>query len=113
MAVGIGFLVGYTVKILGKGVSPIFGAVGGACALLGCILGNLLSICGFISANESVPLFQVMTGVLMQPKVAAEILINTFNPMDILFYAIAIYEGYKFSFRHISPEELNSISIQS
>jgi len=27
--------------------------------------------------------------------------------MDFLFYAIAIYEGYKFSFRKISVEDLS------
>jgi hypothetical protein len=30
----------------------------------------------------------------------------TFTVMDILFYALAIYAGYKFSFRKITPEQL-------
>jgi len=34
---------------------------------------------------------------------------RTFDPMDILFYGIAVYEGYKLSFRQVSPEELASL----
>ncbi len=30
----------------------------------------------------------------------------TFQPMDLLFYAIAVYEGYRFSFVQISEEQI-------
>jgi hypothetical protein len=30
----------------------------------------------------------------------------TFSPMDLLFYGIAIYEGYKFSFRQLTDEDM-------
>jgi hypothetical protein len=30
----------------------------------------------------------------------------TEDPMDLLFYGIALYEGYKLSFRQIGHEEL-------
>jgi hypothetical protein len=30
----------------------------------------------------------------------------TFNPMDLLFYGIAVYEGYRFSFREITKKDL-------
>jgi hypothetical protein len=35
-----------------------------------------------------------------------ELMKEMFTPMDLLFYAIAIFEGYKFSFRRISREQL-------
>jgi hypothetical protein len=35
-----------------------------------------------------------------------EVMMDAFSPMDLLFYGIAIYEGYKFSFRQITEEEL-------
>jgi hypothetical protein len=34
----------------------------------------------------------------------------TFSVMDLLFYGIAIYEGYRFAFRKIRPEELQGLS---
>jgi hypothetical protein len=49
MAVGVGFLVGYAVQRFGKGVTTTYGVVGAAFALFGCLLGNLLSACGFLS----------------------------------------------------------------
>ncbi len=42
----------------------------------------------------------------LTPGIIAEIMKVTFYPMDILFYAIAVYEGYRFSFRQISEDEL-------
>ncbi len=110
MAVAVGFLVGYAVCILGKGLSKNFGYVGAVCALLGCVLGNLLSICGFISIQESVPFLQIVVNLLTQSAVIFEILKATFAPMDLLFYGIAIYEGYKFSFRQITDAELAALS---
>lgn len=35
-----------------------------------------------------------------------ELMAETFSPMDLLFYGIALYQGYKMSFRHITQEEL-------
>jgi hypothetical protein len=109
MAVGVGFLVGYAVRIFGKGVSSSFGVVGAVCALLGCLLGNLLSACGFVSIQESIPFFQVVSLVLAKPAAISELMIATFSPMDLLFYGIAVYEGYRFAFRQITQEELETL----
>jgi hypothetical protein len=112
MAVGVGFLVGYAVRLSGKGISGIFGIIGAACALIGCILGNLFSACGFMAAQESVPLLQVVVNTLMQPGICIALLKITFSPMDLLFYGIAAYEGYKFSFRQITQQELAQLAPQ-
>lgn len=109
MAVGVGFLVGYTVRFLGKGVSSSYGIVGAAFALIGCLLGNLMSACGFLAEETSGSFMQVFLGSLQQPALAMELLQATFNPMDLLFYGIAVYEGHKFSFRPITQEELSGL----
>jgi hypothetical protein len=31
-----------------------------------------------------------------------ELMLEAFSPMDLLFYGIAVYEGYKFFFRQIT-----------
>ena len=97
MAVGVGFLVGYAVRALGKGVTQPFQIIGAVCALLGCLLGNLLSDCGFVAAETSEPLGRVVVAVLTHPAAAVSLLGATFSPMDLLFYGIAIYEGFKLS----------------
>jgi hypothetical protein len=104
MAVGVGFLVGYAVRISGKGIDKTFGVVGAVLSILGCVLGNLLTTCILISRHQDIPVLQLLSG--LNPEIVVEIMKATFNPMDLLFYAIAVYEGYRFSFRRLSKEEL-------
>lgn len=52
----------------------------------------------------------VLIGILTHPAVAIELLKATMSPMDFVFYGIAVYEGYKFSFREITAEELAGLT---
>ena len=104
MAVGVGFLVGFLVRAAGKGLDPIFGVTGAVLALFGCALGNLLAVCGMISLQESISIFQILSRLNF--SAVKELMAATFSPIDLLFYGIAVYEGYKLSFRQVSEEEL-------
>ena len=95
MAVGVGFLVGYAVRTFGKGETATFNTIGAICALLGCVLGNLLSTLGFV-ANEY-GLGYIETLLKFDYSATFDVLSETTQPMDFLFYAIAVYEGFKFS----------------
>jgi hypothetical protein len=97
MAVGVGFLVGFAVRRFGGGSSIAYGILGGTLALVGCLAGNLLSTIGFIAQQDSEPFLQI----LLRLKLSAipQLLVETFDAMDILFYGIAIYEGFKLSMR--------------
>ncbi|MDZ4819621.1 MAG: hypothetical protein SGJ20_11670 [Planctomycetota bacterium] len=100
-AIGVGALVGVVVRVLGKGETPLFGIIGGTFALLGCALGNFLSAVGFatdglVAEGIEVGYFDVLSGMTMQG--AVELMKVTFSPMDILFYAVAAYAGFQFSF---------------
>jgi hypothetical protein len=99
IAIAIGFLVGYAVR-LGNGVDKIFGVTGALLALLGCVLGNVLSLIGFFAKSEQVSFFSALGSI--DYSVLPQVMISAFDPMDLLFYGIALYEGYRFSFR---PEE--------
>lgn len=109
MAIGVGFLVGGAVRSLGKGVSKNFGVLGAICALLGCAVGNLLSMCGFVAISQGVPFFKVTTAVITHPAAIVDLFKLSFQPMDIVFYAIAVYEGYRFSFRQITEQDLMAL----
>lgn len=97
MAIGVGLLVAWAVRTLGKGSSPTYGVIGAGFALFGCVLGNLLSACGFLATEQGVPLSGVTMRVLASPSLSYSLLEATFNAMDLLFYAIAAYEGFKLS----------------
>jgi len=104
MAIALGFLVGYTVRFAGKGMDISFGILGGILAFAGCLMGNLFTLVGFIANDEGLGYMQVLLGI--DYSLVPQAMIATFSPIDLLFYGLAIYEGYRFSFRQISPEEL-------
>ena len=104
MAIGVGFLAGIGTRMLGKGVDSVFGVVGAALGLVGCLIGNLLAVVGLVAKQEELGFLDLLSR--LDFGLATELMTATFTPMDLLFYAIAIYEGYKFSFRQVTPSEL-------
>lgn len=95
MAVGIGFLVGFAVRRFGKGSAPSFQVLGAVLSLVGCVAGNLLVVCVFVSRDQDLSLMTILAG--LTPAVAVSWIVKTFSPMDVLFYGFAVYEGYKFA----------------
>jgi hypothetical protein len=95
MAIGVGFLAGYGMRVLSGGLVRSEGIIAGAVALLGCVLGNLLTGVVVIAQHEHFPLWVVAAAVFTHLGFAREILTYGFNVMDLLFYAIAVYAGYR------------------
>ena len=108
-AILVGIAVGFSVRAAGKGLDTVYGVIGGVWALLACAGGNLLSVVGFVAKEEGVALTESLSWILGEVGVV-EAMTATFSPMDLLFYGIAIYEGYKFAFRRIGPEELQGLT---
>ena len=106
MAIGVGFLVGLAVQFFGKGINKIFGVMGAALALIGCLLGNYFTIVHFVGEAEGLGFFDTLTKI--NPAAIPELMAITFSPMDLVFYGIAVYEGFKLSFRKITEEELHA-----
>ncbi len=104
MAVAIGFLVGFAVRFAGKGIDKIYGIIGASLALLGCVLGNFFADIAFVANSEGLGYFETLVSI--NYGYVPEMMMETFNPMDLLFYGIAIYEGYRFSFRNLKGDEL-------
>ena len=107
MAVGVGFLVGFAVQYLGKGMDPPYRYVGAVCALAGCVLGNFFTVVGFVAQQYHVSPLMVLSRIPLGDAVG--LMKATFQPIDLLFYAIAVYEGYRFSLRRLTPGELASL----
>lgn len=107
MAVGVGALVGFSVRILGKGVDQKYGILGAIFALVGCLLGNLFTQVGFAATELDVNFFEILFG--LSSEVIVEIYAQSFAPMDLLFYGIAVYEGFKFSFQQLDDSQLSTL----
>lgn len=104
MAVAVGLLVGFGVRFFGAGVDTIYSVIGAVFALLGCVLGNLLSQVHFIAVAESLTYFDVIS--LINLSFISTVIAETGSPIDILFYGLAAWEGYKFALRPITEEIL-------
>lgn len=102
MAIAMGFIVGMAMR-MGKGVRPIFGVVGAALALLGCVLGDYLSIIGYWAEDEQLSYMDILFSVNIVDMIP--VLIDNTMSMTALFYVIALFEGYKLSFRDVECEE--------
>jgi hydrogenase maturation factor len=95
MAVGVGFLVGIMMRWAGRGYTPIFSICGAALAIVGCVLGNLLTGCVEVAKFTEVPFLTVLGQ--MNFDFAKGILQAGFSPIDILFYVFAALAGWKYS----------------
>jgi hypothetical protein len=104
LAIGVGFVVGFAVRQAGKGLSQPFGFLGAALALLGCVIGNVAAGYAFAAQSAGIPLVDVLPFVTLSN--IQDLLVQTFNPMDLLFYGLAILAGYRGSFRKITDAEL-------
>jgi hypothetical protein len=102
MALGVGVLVGFALRI-GNG-GKIFGILGAFLALFGCILGNYFSLIAFASAEQGVGFFSMMNNA--DPAKVINAMWEDFTSISVLFYALAAYEGYKFS--AIRPSNVSS-----
>ncbi len=107
MAIGVGFLVGFAVRSLGKGISSSFGILGAVLSLLGCALGNLLAITALVAQDQGVAFFDALSQ--LTPGLVQQLMVAFFSPMDVLFYAIAVYYGYKLAFRQLSEADLQGM----
>ncbi len=108
MAIGVGLLVGHSVGFFGAGIDKKFGVLGAVLSLLGCIIGNFLSQVGFIAQSESMGYFEVIS-YLTFPLIK-NIMLESFNFMDVLFYGIALFEGYKFAFRKVTNHMVDELN---
>jgi hypothetical protein len=99
MAIVVGLLVSSVVRVLGRGLDKSFGWLGAALVLLGCLLGSHLTNCMLIAREAELS----TTAVLARgnPLAIVRLTIDTFHPLDILFYGLAVYEGYRLSFQRI------------
>ncbi|MFN8241405.1 MAG: hypothetical protein U0X39_11750 [Bacteroidales bacterium] len=104
MALGVGAFVAYSVKRFGKGISMRFAIMSSAIAVLGIILGNVLTLVAFASKENDISVFRILFNLDLVAVFKA--LVETFHPVDILFYGLAISWGFKQSLLKFTAKSL-------
>ncbi len=97
IAVAIGFLVGYAIKQFGKGIDPVFAYMGGALALFGCMFGNIFTIVLLLTKEGYDIDFYTGLNMLLNFEFLWMAISRGTDFLDFIFYAIATYEGFRFS----------------
>lgn len=95
VALGIGALVGYAVRVAGKGYTPVFGVIGALLTLLGCLLGQIAAEVQLAAKEAAMGFFDVISSVGLVQIVT--LVVQHTGPITYFIYAIGIYEGYKLS----------------
>jgi hypothetical protein len=103
MAILVGCAIGLVVRYVGKGTSLPFGILGAALSLATCFAGNLFFIILCISKPESMSMLEVLQ--VLDFNILFELYKDDFHIMDLLFYGVALYEGYIIS--RMPEEELD------
>jgi hypothetical protein len=96
MSVGVGFLVGFAVRYAGRGKTIVYGIVGAALSLAGCLVGNFLAML-MMGADETVTFTDLLKYFLANPSDIIVLFQETFEIIDLLFYGIALYCGFRFA----------------
>jgi hypothetical protein len=104
MAIGVAAAVGFAIRKFGKGLSPAYGVMGAAFALLACALGNYLSIVGFAADELAMSYWDAVN--ILEPALVLEAMGEDFSPIDIAIYGIALYYGYRMAIRQVTEEEI-------
>lgn len=104
MALAIGAGVGFAVRMFGKGIDEKFGYLGAVLSFFSVLIGNFLSVIGYLANAEG--LGYIETLLLFDYAYFPQLMAETFSLIDVLFYGIAVYEGYKFSFRKITEQDI-------
>jgi hypothetical protein len=96
VAIGVGALVGYAIRLVGNGRSMIFGIVGALLTLAGCLGGEILTVVQLSSTAER-DFYYTLTNLDLANTVTN--IFNHMNVIDYVIYGIGVFEGFKLSIR--------------
>lgn len=95
VAIGLAVVIGLAVRWGGRGRSMQAGIVGALCAALTIAAGNLLAVAVLVSRDVGVPILEILAA--LDFDIIWEVLTADFGAADALFYAFALYEGFRFA----------------
>jgi hypothetical protein len=94
VAVGIGFLVGQAMAAT-AGTSTRLPPIGAVLALFGCVLGQILTDAHFFGEAIGFGTWQALQEMTSDLNLGLDVFKAGFSAIDLLFWLIAGYEGYK------------------
>jgi hypothetical protein len=93
MVIGAAFAIAFVVRHSVDRVDSSTGVLSAALALVGCALGNFLTACALFARDTGAPLMDLVLRLLPHSEA---LLTHTFRPIDLVYYGIAVYAGYRY-----------------
>ena len=97
VAIAVGALVGISVREAGRSSHNSFGIIGAVCAAFGWALGTVMCDVAILAKQAGAPFSDVISRIGASGTVT--LAIGSSDAIDLLFLAIAVWEGYKFAKR--------------
>ena len=97
IAIVVGAVVGWAVRKAGGRADKRFGLIGAVCAALGWALGTLLCDLALVAKDAGVSFGDAIARLGAGGSIEAAL--QSSSAIDLLFLAIAVWEGYKFAKR--------------
>lgn len=97
VAIAVGALVGLAIQKTGRSSDRKFGILGAICAALGWAAGSVLCDVGLLAKEAGVSFFDALSRLGIGGSVTMAF--QAADAMELLFLAIAVWEGYKLSTR--------------
>ncbi len=109
MAAGIGIAIGFTMRVIGKGIESKFAVVASLYAVAGCLLGNLFAIVIYVARVNAVSPFAVLFGT--PPSELLNWIVTDLQFADLIFWLLAIGAAGYFVNRRLSRQERLAIGM--
>lgn len=103
LSLGVGILVGLAIRYFGAGMHWLFGVLGGILTLAGCLFGSYLIHEGMVDRLSEIGLKQVLS--LIRPELMINTLLDSYLPLDLVFYGLSVALGYLLSLRRIRAKK--------
>jgi hypothetical protein len=109
VAVGIGFLVGQAMAAT-AGTSTQLPPIGAVLSLIGCLLGQILTDAHFFGQEVGLGTASALREMVSDLGLGWDVFTAGFSVIDLLFWAIAGYEGYKLTARAVAKRRAARIT---
>ncbi|MDJ0908517.1 MAG: hypothetical protein QNI99_04965 [Woeseiaceae bacterium] len=103
VAIGLGVLVGYGMQVFGRGLTAKYSAVAAILSVIGCLAGNFVAGVMFQMKATGLSPGDILTGLTIDDLIA--FYADTLQPMDLVFWALALGAAWSFATRKLTPDE--------
>ncbi len=107
VAIGVGAIVGFGVRVFGQGVTDVFALAAAGLAVFGCALGNLMALVLFEMSALDLSPSEALS--LIEPARLYADFVSTLGIMELFYWLVAAYSAWWLARRGLTEEESKAL----